>query len=72
MSIERGQVLWSLVRSDQEIITQADRVTVTNCMLSKLEEPKESVWSAVTAVDCDPNQKIPEKISDAFQLKPNL
>jgi hypothetical protein len=66
--VDRGIVLWALVRSDQEIATTADRVQVTNCLLSRLEAPAEYVWSEVVANDCTPEQKIPEKLSSALKL----
>lgn len=67
--VERGMVIWSLVRSDQEILSAVDRVQVTNCLLSRLEAPAELVWSEVTANDCEPTEKIPEKLSTAIKLR---
>lgn len=68
-SIDRGLVLWSLVRSEQEIVTAEDKVAVTNCLLSRLEMPKDILWSDIVANDCEPGQSIPEKLKDAVKLR---
>lgn len=68
-SINRGLVLWSLVRSDQEIATVNDRIAVTNCMLSRLEKPEEYLWDKIVANECEPADKVPEKLADAIKLR---
>lgn len=49
-SIERGDVIWSEVRSEEEMITQGEKVAITSCMVSETK----SGTKYKTKLNCDP------------------
>ncbi len=44
ISVERGTVVWSEVRSKERMVVPRQRTDVVSCMISRLDEPKE--WKA--------------------------
>jgi hypothetical protein len=66
--IEKGSVLWSLMRSNQELATARENVQISNCFLSRLEEPKKFKWAGVTSTTCDPTKDMPAELIKAIQL----
>ncbi|MEK6555202.1 MAG: hypothetical protein AABZ31_08180 [Bdellovibrionota bacterium] len=66
--LEKGSVLWSLMRSSQQLSTARENIEISNCFLSRLEEPKKMKWAGVTSTTCDPTAEIPEDLLKVISL----
>lgn len=66
--IEKGTVLWSLMKSNQELVTTKEVLQIENCFLGRLELPKKLQWGAIQSVSCDPTKKVPEDLKEAIRL----
>ncbi len=57
-SLKRGTVVWSLVKSEESMSVDSEKVSVKSCMISFLKEPKEEKPSFAKEADCDPKADI--------------
>ncbi|MCB9026065.1 MAG: hypothetical protein H6625_07100 [Bdellovibrionaceae bacterium] len=54
-SIEKGSILWSLIKSSESLSISDSRMDVQSCLISNLMEPKEDVWDQNNeSISCDP------------------
>jgi hypothetical protein len=58
-SLDRGDVVWSEMRSSQEMTSPTDRTIVTSCMSSVMR-----VNAKVSRLDCEPDEKPVEKVPE--------
>lgn len=66
--LERGSVLWSLMRSEQQLTTAQENIEISNCFLSRLAEPDKYKWAGVKSETCDPTVTIPADLLQALSL----
>ena len=54
-SIDKGSILWSLVKSVESLNIGSTRMEVQSCLMSSLQEPDEDIWASKgSEVKCDP------------------
>lgn len=61
-SINRGAILWSEMRSQENVVTTMSRMEVHSCMVSQIKEPRSWQWPMSIKVACDPMQTGPIKV----------
>lgn len=66
--IETGSVLWSVVRSDQNLMTSKVHAEVKNCFFSRLESPQKMLWDGVRSTSCKADRDLPEDLAKALAL----
>lgn len=53
-SVHSGRVIWSLIRTQEQLKVADSRMDIQSCMLSVLEEPAVEVWPGIDSDKCDP------------------
>ena len=61
-SIDKGSVLWSIVRNEEELKIQETMVKVVSCMKAVLIQPKIEVWPYENEFTCDPAAQMENQI----------
>jgi hypothetical protein len=58
-STQKGTIVWSDVRSDEDFADKSTRIKVKSCLVSLLIKPAEEVWPAVDKAFCQPSGELP-------------